>query len=216
MRQDSFRPSGQPLALTLNPRLDSALSEGWEAWEEAARNEGVDRTAAWLAQRLGRPKMKDDLAETVEALLHSDNEDDRVLARAEIAELFEGIDDFAADTLWEGVLAAGRQLEDPDIIFEATVRLAAIAESHGDPLAAAEYFIDFLNWRRQDEHTSDADAVQTAFDEIIRLARQDGEQRAAALYEFRQANYTRIAEAEDDRATVGDWESDPRPYESWA
>lgn len=211
-----MRPNGQPLTFTVNPRLDAALLQGWEAWEEAARLEGVEQTATWLAYRLGQPRLKDDLIDSVHTLLFADNAEDRALARAEIAELADEADELLAEILWEGVLAAGYQLDDPDLIFAATTRLAAIAEAQGDPLAAAEYYINFLNWRRADEHTSDVEQVQIAFDEIIRLARLDGEQRSAALYEFRQAQFTRLEEAEDDRATVGDWETDPRPYESWA
>lgn len=211
-----MRPNGQPLTFTVNPRLDAALLQGWDAWEEAARLEGVEQTAAWFAHRIRQPRLKADLVDSIHTLLFSDNEEDRALARAELAELADEADELLAEILWEGVLAAGYRLDDPDLIFAATTRLAAIAEAQGDPLAAAEYYIDFLNWRRADEHTSDAEQVQTAFDEIIRLARLDGEQRTAALYEFRQAQFTRLEEAEDDRSTVGDWETDPRPYESWA
>ncbi len=60
------------------------------------------------------------------------------------------------------------------------------------------------------------DAVLGAFDEVVRLARLDGEQRAAALFEYRQAGFGRLVDAEDERATEGDWERDPAPYASWA
>jgi hypothetical protein len=102
------------------------------------------------------------------------------------------------------------------VIAEATTRLAAIAEAQGDPLAAAEFYIDFLNWRRLPGHASDPEALETAFDEIVRLATLDGAQKAAALFAYRQATYTRLLDAEDDRAVEGDWEKDPAPYESWA
>ncbi len=206
---------GQPLSLTLSPKLDAALLAGWEAWEVAARAEGADRVAAWLARRLEELPATAELVEPIAALLGAEDDEHRAIARAELAELVEG-DDLLADTLWEGVLADGLETADPDLIFEATSRLAALAEEHGDPLAAAEYAIDFLNWRRQPEHASDVEAVETAFDEIVRLARLDGDQRAAALYEYRQAGFTRLAEAEDERATAGDWESQPAPYQSWA
>lgn len=208
--------SGQPLHLTVSPNLDAALHAGWEAWDAAARTAGSDRVAAWLAHRLDWPALRAEILETVRSFLSTDDEEERAILRAELAEIAEGRDDFLADTLWEGVLAAGLALDDPDLIFEATSHLAAIAEAQGDPLAAAEHYIDFLNWRRQDEHMSDVDAVETAFDEIIRLARRDGDQRAAALYEFRQAGFTRSAEIDEDRAMVGDWERDPTPYRSWA
>ncbi|MEA2514744.1 MAG: hypothetical protein QOF01_172 [Thermomicrobiales bacterium] len=207
---------GQLLSFTLNPKLDAALQSGWEAWYDTARSEGPMRVTAWLAQRLRNPALKADLRDTIESLLSSDESEERALALSEIAEIAEGHDDLVADTLWEGVLAAGLESDDPDLIFEATSHLAAIAEDHGDPLAAAEYYLDFLNWRRHDDHASDAEAVESAFDEIIRLAELDGDRRAAALFGFRQAQFTRLAEADEERASSGDWESEPAPYQSWA
>ncbi|MDP9365709.1 MAG: hypothetical protein M3Q10_16050, partial [Chloroflexota bacterium] len=143
--------------------------------------------------------------------------DEAVAARAELAELAEGTDDALADTFWEGALAAGREAEDADALFEATGRLAAIAEAYGDPLAGAEYWIGFLNWRREGGHASDPEQVETAFDEVVRLAERDGAPKEAALFAFRQAGYTRLLEAEDDRATAGEWEAQgTAPYEGWA
>jgi hypothetical protein len=134
-----------------------------------------------------------------------------------LAELAEEIDDpLLADTFWEGALAAGQDAADPELVVEATTRLATIAESHGDPLAAAEYFIDFLNWRRQPGHVSDAEDVAIAFDQIIRLAHQDGAKKEAALFEYRQARYTRLLETEDERTVMGDWEVEATPYTGWS
>jgi hypothetical protein len=207
---------GQPLSFTASPRLDAALQTGWEAWAETAAAEGPERLANWLAQRLRNPALRSELRESVDGLLAADEPEERALVLSEIAEIAEGRDDLLADTLWEGVLAAGFEIDDPDVIFDAVSHLAAIAEDHGDPLAAAEYYLVFLNWRRQADHASDVDAVETAFEEIVRLAQVDGDQRAAALFGYRQAQYTRLAEADDDRATTGDWERDPGPYQSWA
>lgn len=216
--RSSARPSsaGQPLGLTLDPRLDAAVSQGWEPFEAAARAAGADRVAGWLAQRAGRPGAKSDLIEPVAAWLDAEDADDRAIAHAELAEMVEGEDDLTADTLWEGVLAHARAVDDPDLMVEAIAHLAEIAEAHGDPLAAAEYHLEFLDWRRRPDHVSDAEAVLDAFDEIIRLARIDGDQKAAAIFEFRQAAFARLADADDQRAVQGDWERDPKPYESWA
>ena len=206
----------QPIGLTVNPRLDAALQAGWDAWNDTARDEGADRVGSWLAQRFRNPAIKTDLRDTVEPVWSAGDVEEQAFALADLAEIAEAYDALIADTLWEGVLAAGLADDNPDLIIEATTHLAAIAEDYGDPLAAAEYLIDFLNWRRQDDHTSEIEAVETAFDEIIRLARIDGDPRAAALFEFRQAQFTRLAEADEERATNGDWERDAAPYQSWA
>ena len=204
------------MALTVSPRLDAAVAQGWESFETAARAAGADQVAGWLAQRLGQPRLKADLIEPVAALLDAEDPDDRAVARAELAELVEGEDDLTADTLWEGVLARARETDDPDLMVEAIAHLAEIAETHGEPLAAAEFHLEFLNWRRQPGRISDPDAVLDAFDEVIRLALLDGDPTAAALYEYRQAAFARLADAEDDRAGEGDWDREAAPDESWA
>ena len=205
-----------PISLTMNPRLDAALAEGCDAWEAAAKSSGLARTVAWASQRAGEDVPKEDLREFVSALLEAEDDDERTVARAELAELLEENDDALADALWERVLQHGFATIDPDLIFEACSHLAGIAEDNGDPLAAAEYFIDFLNWRRQPEGVSDPESVQTAFDEIVRLAEADGEPKVAAQFTFWQVEYTKIAESEADEATTGDWTPARAPFTSWA
>lgn len=208
--------AGQPIALTLNPRLDATVVQGWEAWDTSARAAGPGAVAAWIAQRMFRKDLRNELEPFVAAYLDSSEPEDRAAAIAELAEIVEGGDDLIADTLWEALLALGKQEADPDMIIEAIGHLAAIAEDHGEPLSAAEYQIEFLNWRRQDEHTSDPESIADAFDEIIRLAEQDGDPEAVAIYEFRLATFMRLADSEDERASTGDWERNPAPYESWS
>jgi len=211
------RPAtGSPLSLTTHPRLDAALQQGSEEWLAALRSAGAEGGGRWFAQRAGDRDLRQEAAELVRALLEAADPDAQAEAWVGLGELADELaDDLLADTAWEGALAAAREADNPDVIAAATARLAAIAEAHGDPLAAAEFYIDFLNWRRQPGHVSDAEDVETAFDEIVRLANTDGARREAALYEFRQAAYTRLLEAEDDRAVEGDWERDPTPYAGW-
>lgn len=208
-------PISHPLSLTMNPRLDSALQTGWEAWEEAARATGVPGVLAWLKARLELPPDGGDMTGPLTDLLSNEDLEERTVARVEMAELFQGQDDALAEVLWDGVLAYGLDASEADFIFEATSHLASIGEELGDPLAAAEFYIDFLNWRRQPDHASESEQVEVAFEEIIRLAELDNESRAAALFAHRQAAYTRLVEADDERASTGDWESDPQPYRSW-
>jgi hypothetical protein len=205
-----------PLTLTASPRLDAALAAGPEAWVAAMRAAGAPAAGSWLALRAGDSELAEAASDLVRGLLEAEDADARAEAWIGLAELGEELEDpLLADTSWEGALAAGRDGGNGDVVAAATAKLAAIAEQHGDPLAAAEYFIDFLNWRRQPGHVSDADEVETAFDEIIRLATRDGARKEAALYEYRQVAYTRLLEADDDRAVEGDWEATAAPYESW-
>jgi hypothetical protein len=207
---------GNPINLTLDPKLDLALGAGWQAWDRAARAAGLARVTAWASQRAGADVPKEDLRDHIAALLEAVDPDEAAFARAELAELLEESDDALADALWEGVLERGLETDDPDLVFEATSHLAAIAEVLDDPLAAAEYFIDFLNWRRRPGNVSDTEAVQFAFDEVIRLAEADGQPQIAATFSYKQVEFTRIADAESESATTGDWETDSAPYVSWS
>lgn len=204
-----------PLQLTRSPRLDNALRLGWESFSRTLAAAGSKQSARWLAQRVD----DSDLAEVAEPLLaaavSADAEEagEGLFALAELAE--ETGDDLLADTLWEGVLSRARDAEDGDAIMEATRRLAALAERLGDPLAAAEFYIAFLNWRREEGHAADPDDVLDAFDEVVRLAGVDGARKAAAEFEYRQAGFARAVEAEDPRAVEGDWEPGRPAYEGW-
>ena len=206
----------QPLQLTRGPRLDNALRLGWGPFSRTLAAAGPEEAARWLAARTKDP----DLVAIGESLFFAaieGNHDEAADALFGIAELAEEIgDDLLADTLWEGALEHARAVGEGDLVAETTRRLAALAERLGDPLAAAEFFIAFLNWRRQPEHSSDSEDVEIAFDEIVRLAGVDGAQKAAAEYAYRQAEFTKLLDAEDSRAVEGDWESDGRVYESWA
>jgi hypothetical protein len=205
-----------PLRLTRSPRLDNALRLGWDSFSRTLAAAGPEDAARWLSARTGDPQ----LAEVAEPLLTSvlgrdpDEAADALFGLAELAEETE--DELLADTLWEGVLDRARVIGEGDLIAEATRRLAALAERNGDQLAAAEFFIEFLNWRRQPGNSSDPEDVEVAFDEIVRLATADGAQQAAAQYAYRQVGFTKLLDADDPRAVDGDWESDAPAYQSWA
>jgi hypothetical protein len=205
-----------PLRLTRSPRLDNALRLGWESFSRTLAAAGPEEAARWLSARTGDPE----LADVAESLLTSalggdpDEAEDALFGLAELAEETE--DDLLADTLWEGVLDLSQRADDGDLMAEATRRLAAVAERNGDPLAAAEFFIEFLNWRRQPEHSSDPEDVEVAFDEIVRLANADGAQQAAAQFAYRQVGFTKLFDADDPRAVEADWENDSLPYQTWS
>jgi len=204
-----------PLTLTTSPRLDASLHQGWEAWSTVVRNLGASATALWLSQRAGDGDLLAALVPAVAAVLAAEGADEEVESRIELAELAEAVDDLVAETCWDGVLVVARAVGDGDALAEATNRLATIAEADGDVLTAAERHIAFLNWRREPDSSSDSDAVATSFEEIVRLAEHDRNPKAAAIYTFRYASFTRLVDREDVRVVVGDWEADGSPYEAW-
>jgi hypothetical protein len=211
MDQAANPPASRPL----KSPLDITVRLGWTSWSRTATRAGYDAVRDWLQNRLSAPELVEACLEPLKTVIEAEEPEERAVAAAELAELLDGTDDVLADTLWEGVLAFGRETEDADFLFEASTHLAAIAERHGDPLAAAEFFIDFLNWRRQDDHTSESEQIEIAYEEIVRLAEIDDNPRAAALYTYYQTRYHALAEADDDRAITGDWEASPEPYEGW-
>jgi hypothetical protein len=208
--------ASSPLHLTRSPRLDNALRFGWDAFSRTLDAAGAEDAARWLAARVDDPELVEVAEPLMTAAIGIDPEEaaEGLFALAELAE--ETGDDLLADTLWEGALIRARELGEGDLVAEATRRLAGLAERLGDPLAAAEFFIDFLNWRRHDGHASDPDDVLSVFDEIVRLAEIDGARKAAAEYAYRQGSFARMVDAEDLRALEGDWEPDKPPYEAWA
>ncbi|MFN8592689.1 MAG: hypothetical protein U0031_14620 [Thermomicrobiales bacterium] len=205
-----------PLQLTRSPRLDNALRFGWESFRRTLAAAGAGEASRWIAMRLDDPESAEVTEPLLRAALGDDAEEaaDALFGLAELAE--EADDDLLADTLWEGVLDLGRAQEDGDVIAEATRRLATVAERNGDPLAAAEFHIGFLNWRREANHSSDPEDVELAFDEIIRLAESDGAPRPAAEYAFRQAEFTRLLDQEDPSTVEGNWDERSPEYASWA
>lgn len=207
---------GSPLSLTTSPRLDGALARGADPWLAAARALGAQGTVRWMAQRADLAEQIEEVRDVVDALLAAEDDDEAAGLLAELAELVTGDDDELAATLAEGVLAHGLAVGDAEVIADAVGHLAELAEESGDPLTAAEYHIDFLNWRRRPDASSDPESVASAFDEVVRLAELDGAAQAAAVFGFRQVAFQRVADAEADAATTGDWDPATGPYAPWA
>jgi len=205
-----------PLSFAVSPRLDAALGRGSDDWLSAARALGLAGTLRWLGLRADLSEQLEDVRDVLEALLDAIDHDEVVGLMSELAELVTGDDDVLAEVLAEGVLAHGIAIGDAEVIVDAVGHLAELAESAGDPLTAAEYYVEFLNWRRGPDVSSDADSVANSFDEIVRLAEADGATQAAAVYGFRQVAYQRVVDADADAATTGDWDPKAPPYESWS
>jgi hypothetical protein len=207
---------GSPLVFSANPKLDQALGQGIDAWEAEVAEHGALATARWLTQRSVEARLNQELLlEAIEYLLTSERTDDHMLARAELAEMMQPGDMTLADLLWFAVRDTAVELGDADMIAEASSHIAEIAFEVEEPTTAAEVWIDFLNWRREPESSSDADTVLTAFDEIIRAAEMDGAQADAARFGYLQVQFQALVDAEDERATAGNWMPSDAPIEVW-
>lgn len=214
-----MRPSdpGNPVTFSLDVRLDLALRGGIEAWERAVADRGATATAKWMMQRNGGAEIEQELVlEAIENLILAEDPADRALARAEIAEMVQADDTELADLLWFAVRDYAIQANDADLLAEATGHIAEIAFDLDEPTTAAEAWIDFLNWRREPESTSDPESVLTAYDEIIRAAEMDGAQAVAAKYGYMQVQFQALVDKDDPRATVGNWLPADEPLESWS
>lgn len=208
-------PDLPPVVLTTNPRLSFALHGSGADLERAMETVGPEQVKTWLLNRIGEEIDPADLDAALSAWFGADTADDRLIARVELAELIGDTDESTSELLWEASLRDGYERGDAELAFDAVANLARIAEESGDPLAAAEYFIEFLNWRRQDEHVSDPEFVHQAFEEIVRLAESERQVAVAARYQHAHAQFSRIEDAEDERATEGDWTPGAPPYTGW-
>jgi hypothetical protein len=204
-----------PLVLTTNPRLSFALHGSGADLERAMDAVGQEQVTTWLLNRTGDEIALEDLDVALAAWFDAPSHDDRVMARVELAELIGDSDEAVSELLWEASLRDGYERGDAELAFDAVANLARIAEASGDPLAAAEYFIEFLNWRRQDNSVSDPEFVHQAFEEVIRLASVERQAAVAARYEAAHAQFTRTEDAEDDRAAVGDWTPGTPSFTGW-
>jgi hypothetical protein len=208
---------GNPLTVSVDVRLDLALRGGIEAWEAAVADRRATATSKWIMQRSAGAGLDQELViDAIENLLLAENPSDRVLARAEIGEMVQESDPELADLLWFAVRDYAMQTGDGDLLAEATGHIAEIAFDYDEPTSAAEAWIEFLNWRREPESSSDPEAVSTAYDEIVRAAEMDGAQAVAAKYGYMQAQFQKLADAEDPRATVGNWLPNTDPLEAWS
>jgi hypothetical protein len=206
---------GTPLNFSFDAGLDAALTKGWAGWIETARKKGIERTAEWLLRRGETGLDLSDLEPLLETLLESSVPFDRAMAASELAELTEVEDDAMAATLWEGVMVSGREAGDSEVYFEGLSQLAEIELEYGDPQAAAALYIDFLNWSREPGHSTEAEAILTAFDQIIELAEGDGAPTASAEYAHAQTRFFRSVDGDDSRIVSGNWEANDDEYVVW-
>lgn len=204
-----------PVTFTTNPRLSTALHGSGTDFEAAMEAVGRNQTFNWLTNRAGTEVDRELLGELLSAWYEADSAEERVMPRAELAELLSEADPQVSEVLWEASMRDGFERNDGDQAFDAASQLARLAEEAGDPLVAAEYYIEFLNWRRTEGHLSDPEAVHSAFEEIIRLAEVDGETAAAARFGHAHARFVRHEDEGGDHTAEGDWAPDTEPFAGW-
>jgi hypothetical protein len=192
-----------------------ALHGSGSDFERAMEAAGVQRTLAWLTNRAGGGVDQELLAEVVEAWFKATSDDERFMPRAELAELLVDADPETAEILWEASMRDGFERNDGDQAFDAVSQLARLAEDAGDSLVAAEYYIEFLNWRRGEGHLADPESVHAAFEEIIRLAEVDGNTAAAATFGHAHAEFVRHEDDLGAHSAEGDWTASGTPFSGW-
>lgn len=204
-----------PLTFTYDAALDAGLTRGWPDWIAIARKKGVERTAEWLLRRGDGSIDLSDLEPLLETLLEGSSPFERAMAASELAELTELDDDAIAAVLWEGVMRSGQEAEDSEVYFEGLSQLAEIELEYGDPQAAAALYIDFLNWVREPAHSTEAESILVAFDQVIQLADADGAPAASADFSHAQTRFFRAIDGDDSQIVSGNWETSDEPYVVW-
>jgi hypothetical protein len=208
-------PEQNPVVFTTNPRLSFALHGTGADLERAMDGVGRDQTLAWLRNRVGDEVEPEFLEPAVDAWFIANTPEDRAMARVELAELIGDADLATTELLWEASLREGYANVDGEQAFDAAASLAEIAEESGDPLAAAEYYIEYLNWRRAEGHASEPEAVHQAFEEIERLALAEHQPAVAARVAHAHAQYTRAEDHDEEGAYEGDWAPGSPPLAGW-
>lgn len=204
-----------PVTFTTSPRLSLALHGSGGDFETAMETVGYDQVLGWLTNRAGNEIDRELLAELLRTWFEAESPEDRVMPRAELAELLSEADPEPSEILWEASMRDGFARNDGDQAFDAVSQLAHLTEGAGDPLVAAEYYVEFLNWRRTEGNLSDPEAVHTAFEEIIRLAEADGDMVAAARFGHAHAQFARHDDEGGEHAAEGDWAPDTPPFAGW-
>lgn len=204
-----------PITFTTNPRLSLALQGTGPEFEKAMESAGVEQTYNWLRNRAGDAVDEGMLREFVQAWFEAETPEERVMPRVELAELLAEADDETTELLWDASMRDAFDRNDSEQAIDAVAQLAQIAENNGDALTAAEFYIEFLNWRRQEGHVSDPEYVHQAFEEIIRLAELENQPVTAARFGHAHAQFTRVDDQESETATEGDWASETGPFTGW-
>lgn len=204
-----------PLTLTTNPRLSQAVAGDGPGFEAALLDVGLDTAETWFRNRVRGEVDPVILHDALASWFEATSADDRVLARVDLAELMADVDDAVSELLWDASMRDGFERDDGDQIFDAVSHLSQLVEAAGDPLAAAEYHIEFLNWRRADGHISEPESVHQAFEEIVRLAELDGRAAGAARFAHAHSIYTRIADGAEELAVEGDWAPGSPEFSGW-
>lgn len=190
--------------------------QGIDPWIVAVRDRGALATSKWLIRRSIEVELDEELVlEALENMILAEDPGEAALACAELAEIVQVGDLELADLLWFSVRDYAISVNDPELIVDSTTQIAEIAFELDEVTTAGEVWIDFLNWRREPESTSDAETVLIAFDEIIRSAEMDGAHGDAAKYGYLQVQFQKLVDAEDRRATVGNWMPDQTPFVGW-
>lgn len=204
-----------PLTLTTSPRLSMALQGDGPGFEQSLLEVGREKAESWFRDRIGDDIDPAILHEALAAWYDATSPDDRVMARADLAELTADVDDAVSELLWDASMRDGFARGDGDQAFDAAVHLAGITEASGDPLTAAEFYIEFLNWRRAHGHISDPESVHHAFEEIVRLAELEGEVATSARFAHAHSVFTRVADDDDADSAEGDWSPATPPFSGW-
>lgn len=209
------RKNGSPLILSIDASLDHAAGSGWESWRSIAITREPDAVLRWLTAQLPAGVTVDDVRDPLAVLVGESLPDEQAYAAAELGELFDADEPGLATLFWEALLEAGKAAGDAEMVFDGISRLSGIEEELGDLLTAAEYYIQFLNWRRKGDHASDPESVLTAFDELIRLAELDDAPRAVAMFAHLQAQFLQYVESDASVAELGDWAVGTTEFVSW-
>ena len=87
-----------PMIFTTNPRLSLALHGTGPDFEKAMDAVGQEKTLTWLQSRVGDAIEREYLESVVTAWFDAETDDERVMARVELAEMLADIDESTSES----------------------------------------------------------------------------------------------------------------------
>ena len=206
-----------PLALSIDPQLDLAFVQGYDAWLAAVRDRGANAAARWIARRSIEVKLdENDLYHAIVHLLRVDTPVDLVAAEIGLAEMIQAGDVELAQLFWFAVRDYALANDDVDMLAGATSRIAEIAFELDEVQDGGQAWLDLLNWRRKPGSVSDPELVMIAFDQILVAAEMTGAHRDAAHFTYLQVKFQQVIDQGDEKASTGNWMADDEPLVVWS
>jgi len=207
-----------PTAFSTEPTLDAAITGGFVAWLEVARERGPIAVTQWLERRaIGSDFPFHVVFARIEALLPLDPDRDLHLVAELSHDLTDRLGPFdaeMAELFWQPVLRRGVRENDFDSIAEAATAITGLAREFGELQTIARLWLALLKWTRVRPGETPVEFLETGFEYLSEAAAMDHQPGIAARLEYRLAQLHQSLD-DDAESVTGDWTQGSGLPEAW-